>query len=221
MHSRLFTLGSFICLLAAGTAIAGDIAAAHTCTSFDLKNVSEATVTGRTFYKAGQNVTLGNLDEAISTTSLPSFCRIQLMITTNTTANSSAQTEVWLPVNWNQRFVAFGNGGLGGGGQPAQFRSTFNLAHRILLLASYQDLAYIAAKQGCTSSLKSLSATLLTSCIDAGMSTDTGHQSAYADGTWAGPEHEVWLEVVVNFPFLPHVRMRLLTSRGERLISVL
>lgn len=159
MHPRLFTLGSLTCLLAAGTAIAGDIAAAHTCTSFDLKNVSEATVTGRTFYKAGDNVTLGNLDEAVSTTSLPSFCRIQLVITTNTTANSSAQTEVWLPVNWNQRFVTFGNGGLGGGGQRAHFLSMFNLAHRILHLASYQDLAYIAAKQGCMSSFKSRSAT--------------------------------------------------------------
>ncbi|KAH8100926.1 feruloyl esterase-like protein [Cristinia sonorae] len=104
-------------------------AAIDSCSSFKLSNVSNTVVAGRTFYKAGDNVTVVNEYQSVSTNDLPAFCRIELTITTNSTANSSAHTEVWLPDDWNGRFVALGTGGFSGG-------------------AAVLDLAFTAAKQG-------------------------------------------------------------------------
>ena len=52
---------------------------------------------------------------------LPAFCRVELKITTNATANSTATAEVWLPEEWNNRFLAVGNGGFSGGGKISIF----------------------------------------------------------------------------------------------------
>ncbi|TCD66433.1 hypothetical protein EIP91_001369 [Steccherinum ochraceum] len=96
---------------------------AAACSAFTLKNVNNTIVTNKTFYNAGDNVTISNLYNGISTTQLPAFCRIELAITTNATANSTALTEVWLPAQWNNRLIAFGNGGLAGGANLANLGS--------------------------------------------------------------------------------------------------
>ena len=40
------------------------------------------------------------------------LCRVQFLV--NTSSLSAITAEVWLPTNWNNRFLALGNGGLGG-----------------------------------------------------------------------------------------------------------
>lgn len=85
------------------------------CASFRFQS-ADTRSTASTFFGAGTNVSVSNLFESIDTAILPSFCRIELKITTNTTANSTALAEVWLPEDWNGRFLAIGNGGFSGGG---------------------------------------------------------------------------------------------------------
>ena len=111
----LLLLGGLLQLIT--PSFAGSIASAQTCTSFKLQNADNAVVTGTSFYNAGQNVTIFNQFDGVSTTDLPAFCRVELVITTNSTANSSAKTEVWLPQPWNGRLLTVGNGGFGGAGK--------------------------------------------------------------------------------------------------------
>lgn len=46
-------------------------------------------------------------------TNLPALCRVSF--NTRTSPNSSASAELWLPLNWNKRFLALGNSGFAGG----------------------------------------------------------------------------------------------------------
>ena len=87
------------------------------CSSFTLSGVDDATVTKKTYYPKGTRVNLSTSMSSLDTDDLQSFCRIELTITTNATASSSAHTEVWLPNAWNNRFLTFGNGGFSGGGE--------------------------------------------------------------------------------------------------------
>lgn len=107
-----------LCFLITSLVISPSNAASNsTCSSFTLDGVDGAVVTGRTFYQAGDSVTATNLYQSVSTVDLPAFCRVELVITTNTTANSSALAEVWLPEEWNGRILTIGNGGYSGGGK--------------------------------------------------------------------------------------------------------
>ncbi|KAH9945412.1 feruloyl esterase-like protein [Epithele typhae] len=78
----------------------------------DLVNVA---LTGTTYFTANALVNISNVYSSINVSSLPAFCRLELTITTNTTAGSFALTEVWLPDVWNNRMLTLGNGGLAGG----------------------------------------------------------------------------------------------------------
>ena len=87
------------------------------CSSFSSFNSSvDAVVNNTQYFDAGDLVLLVNPFAGIFTTDLPAFCRVVLTVTTNVTAGSTAQTEVWLPDNWNGRFLGLGNGGVAGGG---------------------------------------------------------------------------------------------------------
>ncbi|TFY64892.1 hypothetical protein EVJ58_g2321 [Rhodofomes roseus] len=82
---------------------------------------------------------------SIDTTELPGFCRIELTITTNSTANSTCNTEVWLPSTWNGRFLALGNGGFAGGINVGELG----------YIAVNQSYAGVSTDQGHTSKLTS------------------------------------------------------------------
>ena len=87
------------------------------CSSFSSFNSSvDAVVNNTQYFDAGDLVLLVNPFVGIFTTDLTAFCRVVLTVTTNVTAGSTAQTEVWLPDNWNGRFLGLGNGGVAGGG---------------------------------------------------------------------------------------------------------
>ncbi|KAH9948591.1 hypothetical protein B0H21DRAFT_733182 [Amylocystis lapponica] len=106
------------------------LAASSSCSSFALQNLTDVTLTGAIYYAANAIVNLSNGYQTINADHLPAFCRVQLMIVTNTTAKSYCNTEVWLPDDWNGRFLTFGNGGFAGG-------------------VAVADLGYIAVAQGC------------------------------------------------------------------------
>jgi len=77
----------------------------------------DAVVSSATFFPANSRVNFTNLFSSIDVDDIPAFCRVAVTITTNATAGSTAHTDVWLPLPqaWNGRFLAFGNGGFGGG----------------------------------------------------------------------------------------------------------
>lgn len=98
---------------------------ASKCSSFQTK-IGNVTQVATTHFAAGANVTIPG--GGVSTTQLPAFCRtflpsffvrlthcrfagVQLLIFTDPVANQFANTEVWLPDNWNNRFLGIGNGG--------------------------------------------------------------------------------------------------------------
>ena len=87
------------------------------CESFTPEGVPDVTLLGATYYPANTTVDITTNQSAIDVANLPAFCRLQLQITINTTATSTCYTEVWLPDEWNGRFLAVGNGGLAGGGE--------------------------------------------------------------------------------------------------------
>ena len=86
-----------------------------TCTSFKL-NLPDVALNGTTHFLANATIAFTTFQASINATDLPAFCRVQLILTTNATAGSTAQTELWLPDAWNGRFLGLGNGGLAGGG---------------------------------------------------------------------------------------------------------
>ena len=89
------------------------------CDAFAPGNLTDVIVTATHYYAANTTVHITNDYSSIDVDNLPAFCRVELTITTNVTANSSCKTEVWLPDEWNDRLMTVGNGGFAGGGKPA------------------------------------------------------------------------------------------------------
>ena len=89
------------------------------CTSYALNGAALANVklNATTYYPANANITLSSPLGPLVVDDLPAFCRLELVITTNATAGSSAKAEVWLPDAWNGRALTVGNGGFAGGGK--------------------------------------------------------------------------------------------------------
>src|SRR5262245_53557036 len=97
-----------LALCAVLLAVAGlSVSSAGAATCDDLAAVAFS----HTTINAVQLVTSGSFDPPGPTppvTTLPPFCRISL------TVDPQITVEVWLPVNWNQRFQAVGGGGYAG-----------------------------------------------------------------------------------------------------------
>lgn len=83
--------------------------------------------------------------------SLPAFCRLQFVITTNATVGSFANTEVWLPdaAAWNKRMLTVGGGGLAGGGMNGRGAPVCDLWSLPGFLADVMSLGRQAIPQGC------------------------------------------------------------------------
>ena len=120
-------LSSLLLLFHTSVVLADDASASSKskCAAFVLHGVDDATVTATTYYPKGTRVELSTSMSSLDADDLQSFCRVELTITTNATANSSAHTEVWLPDSWNGRFLTFGNGGFAGGGEQCLPSSTY------------------------------------------------------------------------------------------------
>ncbi|KAI0661668.1 feruloyl esterase-like protein [Cubamyces menziesii] len=100
-----------------GLALGAEAAAGShpNCASFAPNALTYAAFSKATHYPANVRVNISNAYSSIDVSNLPAFCRVELVITTNATAGSTALTEVWLPDEWNGRVLTVGNGGLAGG----------------------------------------------------------------------------------------------------------
>lgn len=88
----------------------------ESCRSFKPK-VQNATVELVEFVSRDTSVDLKYRDATCggpgkSSPAAQDLCRVALYV--NTTYRSGIQFEAWLPKNWNGRFLATGNGGIGG-----------------------------------------------------------------------------------------------------------
>ncbi|OJT03360.1 hypothetical protein TRAPUB_6029 [Trametes pubescens] len=88
------------------------------CSSFGPTPLAGVAFASSTHFAANTHVNISNVYSSIDETNLPAFCRVELVITTNATAGTTALAEVWLPDDWNGRVLTVGNGGLAGGGTP-------------------------------------------------------------------------------------------------------
>ncbi len=119
-----------LAVLASATTALGNATARGSkvaCTQFSPSNIPNVALTAATYFPAHARVDITNVFSSINTTDLPAFCRVELKITTNATAGSFANTEVWLPDDWNGRSLTVGNGGLGGGGTAISRRPTYRI----------------------------------------------------------------------------------------------
>ncbi|PIL35641.1 hypothetical protein GSI_02370 [Ganoderma sinense ZZ0214-1] len=86
------------------------------CSGFTPTGIPNVELTNPpTYFHSNAVVDISNAYSSINESTLPAFCRVELTITTNTTAGSTALAEVWLPDNWNGRMLTVGNGGISGG----------------------------------------------------------------------------------------------------------
>ena len=109
---------SYLSFLAAarGAYAAGDFRSA--CCGYNPTDIPNVELTNPpTYFPANAVVDISNAYSSINESTLPAFCRVQLTITTNVTAKSTALAEVWLPDDWNGRMLTIGNGGISGGGE--------------------------------------------------------------------------------------------------------
>ena len=136
------------------------------CASFASSYTSDTSrIVATSYYPAGAFVNLTNFAGPVSNSSLPDFCRVQLNITTNPETGSSAATEVWLPDAWNSRLMGLGNGGYFGA-------------------VNLRDLAFTAVKQGYAGCESVFFPAFLVSNTST-VSSNVGHDSTNADGSWA------------------------------------
>lgn len=111
MHSCLLFVLATLALTSPAAAAKGS---AKACNDFKV-NIPNVALNGTTHFPANATVAFTTFQSSIFSTDLPAFCRVQLVITTNATAGSTAEVELWLPDDWNSRSLTVGNGGFAGG----------------------------------------------------------------------------------------------------------
>ncbi|KAI0676495.1 feruloyl esterase-like protein [Trametes maxima] len=85
------------------------------CASFSPRALPGVSVSAATYYPENVPVRISTPYTSIDSSNLRAFCRLELVIVTNETAGSYANTEIWLPDAWNGRVLTIGNGGFAGG----------------------------------------------------------------------------------------------------------
>ncbi|KAI0676493.1 feruloyl esterase-like protein [Trametes maxima] len=112
----MFSNATFPSLLSGLLGISGATQASHSsCIDFSPTSLPGVSVAAATYYPANTSVDISNLYMSVNSSTLPAFCRLELLVTTNETAGSFANTELWLPDEWNGRMLTIGNGGFAGG----------------------------------------------------------------------------------------------------------
>ena len=154
------------------------------CSSFVFQSNNTRSIAS-SFFSAGSRVNISTTLQTIDTDTLPAFCRVELKITTNVTANSTATAEVWLPEEWNNRFLAVGNGGFSGGGKiSGQY-----FWPRWWSADTCHSCCRRARSCCCYARLQVNKHDLFIRLIDiisvAGLSTDSGHNADQLDSSWA------------------------------------
>ena len=109
-NSSIFSISSSASIAKSGSEAA---CSAYTLSGPALVHVQ---LTGTTYYPENTSISLISPLSPLIANDLPAFCRLELEITTNATAGSTAKTEVWLPDEWSGRALTLGNGGYAGGG---------------------------------------------------------------------------------------------------------
>lgn len=112
---RSLTAAAIAVLVKATLGAADTNGSEQACTSLKL-DIPDVALNGTSYFPANATVNITTPQASINTTALPAFCRVQIILTTNATAGSTAQTELWLPDAWNGRLLGLGNGGFSGGG---------------------------------------------------------------------------------------------------------
>jgi feruloyl esterase len=89
----------------------------NSCISLTNTKIANAKVRFATPIAAGSNFTGDSTETSYNAlqTAIPAACRVACEV--QTSSNSTARFEVWLPLAtaWNSRFLAVGNGGWAGG----------------------------------------------------------------------------------------------------------
>ena len=85
---------------------------ASTCTSLkDSLSIANTTILDAIYYSGSANVSVLGTCDTSALIEVP-LCRVQFRVDTSNSSNITA--EAWLPTDWSGRFLALGNGGLGG-----------------------------------------------------------------------------------------------------------
>lgn len=105
------------------------------CSTFPrFLHAENLTILDAIYYPANAPIHLSNGQATVNTTALPAFCRLVLSIITNPVTGKSAGAELWLPDQWNERLLGFGNGGWGGGGESERDFSAWSICGRCIAL---------------------------------------------------------------------------------------
>ncbi|KAK7063621.1 carboxylic ester hydrolase [Favolaschia claudopus] len=111
MRFNLFTAAT---IFAASTHVSAQFQ--ESCNSLASRlSIPNATISSTTFVAAGTTLTFPNADPTCGTQpQLVSADICRVMLTVATSVRSRTVMEAWLPSNWTGRFLATGNGGIGG-----------------------------------------------------------------------------------------------------------
>ena len=122
--SLVFTL-SVVGLASSGTAFA----AGASCESLTGMELADTTITAAQSVQAGAFKTTDPSTQIVPYASLAAFCRVTGVI--KPSPDSDIHFEVWMPLDWNHKFLGVGNGGFAGTIQYADMAVSFSRGYAV------------------------------------------------------------------------------------------